>query len=56
MNYDIKITGSGTKRDIVIALQNLAHDIKQSQIETEPKGKLTFEDSILCAEISEEQP
>lgn len=48
MNYNIKISGSGSKRDIVIALKNLAASIKEAEIEV----KQTFEDSILITEVS----
>ena len=54
MIYTIKITGSGTKKNIVTALRELADSIKESQIETEPTGKLNFEDATLIATISEE--
>jgi hypothetical protein len=49
-NFEIKITGSGTKRDIINALKGLADSIKEEGDELEGK---TFEDPILCAELKE---
>jgi hypothetical protein len=53
MNYKIKISGSGTRKEITAALEQLIEDI-----ETTSKKQLgigcTWEDPILCTEISEE--
>lgn len=48
---EIKITGSGTKSEIVKALKELADSIQAESAEGMTLGK-TFEDSTLCAETS----
>ncbi len=45
MVYEIKITGSGTKENIAIALQEVINGL----IDVEEKA--TFEDATLCTEI-----
>lgn len=48
---EIKITGSGTKSEIVKALRKLADSIQSDSEEGMTLGK-TFEDSTLVAETS----
>ncbi len=49
--FEIKITGSGDKRDLIMALKSLADSIKESDIET--TGSRDFEDPILMAVVTE---
>lgn len=48
----IKISGGGTKREILNALKKLANSIKNEPEEGLSIGQ-TFEDSVLITEISE---
>lgn len=48
---NIKITGSGTKAEIVKALKKLAESINANSEEGMTLGK-TFEDATLCAETN----
>lgn len=50
MEYKIKITGSGIKRDIADALRSLAN-----AIETEEDLEMV-ENGVICAEINEVEP
>ena len=49
--FEIKITGSGTKNQIEIALMEIIQDL---QFREKPEIPGTYEDPILCTEIKEE--
>lgn len=49
-HFEIKITGSGTKNQIEIALLELVRDLQDREVEY-TEG--TYEDPIICAEITE---
>lgn len=46
-NIQIKMQGSGTKKEIVEALESLLKSIKNESVENLSNGK-TFEDHTLC--------
>ncbi len=48
--FEIKITGSGTKREIIIALKNLADSIKEADI----TNGLEFEGPTLMTTVEPE--
>ena len=48
--FEIKITGSGTKNQIEIALLHLVQDLQFREVE-ETEGD--YEDPVICAEITE---
>lgn len=50
MNYEIKITGSGTKSEIVSSLEAMIKSI----CDYDGEGKFTMEDQTLCGEINED--
>jgi hypothetical protein len=57
MNYKIKISGSGTKEEILKALKNLQETLEDSSyngglVIAKEKGKFTAEDETLCTEVS----
>jgi hypothetical protein len=54
MNYEIKITGSGTLREIRNALKVLVEDI-ECAIPELSVPRVTWEDKTLLTEISEEE-
>jgi len=47
MEYKIKITGSGIKRDIIDALRNLANALQEEE------GLESVENGVISAEIEE---
>lgn len=53
MEYKIKITGSGSKGEIIQALKDLAENIKKTDLEDSVTH--TFEDPTLCAEVDEKE-
>lgn len=54
MNYKIKITGSGTRDEIIEALKTLVKSLETCDEPLE-KGIETFEDETLFTEISEDE-
>jgi hypothetical protein len=57
-NFEIKITGSGTKNQIEIALLQVIQNLqfteeKDLAKEIEEKGEITLEDAILITEIKD---
>lgn len=50
-NFEIKITGSGTKNQIETRLLEF---VRELQIQNEDFESLTFEDDIIHAEITQE--
>lgn len=52
--FEIKISGSGTKEEIIEALVELSYSVDIASPEELSAGK-TFEDETLCAEISEKE-
>ncbi len=50
--YTIKITGSGTYKEIAIALKRLVHGLNPEQ---EPDRDLEYEDATLMTEIKKEE-
>ena len=52
MNYYIKITGSGTKDEIVDALEGLAHSIRITPDNEMNEEGADWEDNILITEIN----
>lgn len=49
-NFEIKITGSGTKNQIEIALLTLVQDLQFKEVD---EIATTYEDPTLCTEITE---
>lgn len=54
MEYEIKMTGSGTAEEIAKALYNLAKDISSSVGSDNEANEIegTYEDYTLCTEIT----
>jgi hypothetical protein len=50
MIYEVKITGSGTPKEVSASLKRLAKSILG--LNPESDAKVTFEDATLCAELS----
>lgn len=53
MQLQIKITGSGTKEQILSALRAVTRSIQDEEIEALAEGK-EFEDNTLMSEVSED--
>ena len=50
--FEIKLSGSGTTNQIIIALLEFGRELQSREMNAESiEG--TFEDSILCAEVTE---
>ena len=57
--FEIKISGNGTKEEILKALEDLQETLKDccyngAFVIAEKEGKFTAEDSIFCTELTED--
>jgi hypothetical protein len=51
MNYEIRITGEGTAKQIAAALRQVARDIQEAADRNEELDGVNWEDPVLMTEI-----